>query len=468
MSSKSFINASEYNVVFPHSASMNTYLELFSYRVAESEKLKQEMEECKETMKHIRRTMEEMEMKLKEKEEEVQRLETNREYLKLTLTEATVKGKEMEENEKKLIVRLKEADEKLEEMSLKNKELAQKLCASEGKKESMKSELETFTLVSSVLKSEKKLLKSKIAQLEGHYSFKAFVNENNISHYTGLPTVGTFFWLLSLIPEKLNYYYESSVKVLSREDQLFMTLYKLRRNHSHQSLADWFGVSIFTVSNTITTWVSALHTVLVEGLLGQNMPSLEKVKQSMPESFRKYPNCRMIFDCTEITVQVPGKMSHQNEVYSAYKHRTTFKGLVVSCPNGTIIFASELYPGSTSDAVIVEKCGILEHLTAGDSVMADKGFLIKSLLPAGVGLNLPPFKETPQFTTGQIFETLEIARSRIHIERAIQRAKLFHILDLIPHSLFQFSSAVFQVCCALTNLRYPLIQEVEEAMRQTV
>ncbi|KAK3918331.1 Protein ALP1-like [Frankliniella fusca] len=345
-------------------------------------------------------------------------------------------------------------------------EYKNKLKELQSKLHSQCKELELYAKVSLALKNEQKEFKEKHKTAEERHLFKNFITEENISHYTGLPNLGTYYWLLSLVAENIVYYFGAAVRCLSREDQLFMTLFKLRRNISHQVLADWFKVSLYTVSNVILTWISVLHIILVEGIMNRNVPSLQKVRCSMPEVFRMYPNCRMIFDCTEVEVQVPSLMSNQNEVYSSYKSRTTFKALIVIAPNGTIIYVSDLFPGSTSDKVLVYNCGVLDLLHAGDAVMADKGFPIGDILPPGVDLNLPPFKETPQFTRGQVFQTLQIAKSRIHVERAILRVKYFHILDKIPHSLFQFASKVFQVCAGLTNLRCSLIREVEDAMRE--
>ena len=61
-------------------------------------------------------------------------------------------------------------------------------------------------------------------------------------------------------------------------------------------------------------------------------------------------------------------------------------------------------------------------------ILADKGFLIKDILPAGVDLNLPPFLTTAQFTPEQAVQTRTIARARIHVERAIRRIKCWKIL----------------------------------------
>nr|CAH7768889.1 unnamed protein product [Callosobruchus chinensis] len=88
---------------------------------------------------------------------------------------------------------------------------------------------------------------------------------------------------------------------------------------------------------------------------------------------------------------------------------------------------------------------------AAHLVIADKGFLIKDMLP-----------QAPQFTSEQVVQTRTIARARIHIERAIRRIENYKILNMIPASLIPQSTEVFQVCVALTNLQYPLIREVED------
>jgi len=112
----------------------------------------------------------------------------------------------------------------------------------------------------------------------------------------------------------------------------------------------------------------------------------------------------------------------------------------------------------------VFNCGVLDCLEPGDSIMADKGFLISTLLPPGVAINLPPFKETPQFTPEQIDEGYEVAQARIHVKRGIERVKLYRILDFILQTFFSISSKIFQVCCALTSFRKPLIRDVTESI----
>ena len=91
-------------------------------------------------------------------------------------------------------------------------------------------------------------------------------------------------------------------------------------------------------------------------------------------------------------------MESQSATFSHYKQRHTFKGLIGVAPNGVITYASGLFQGSTSDKQIVRHCGILNLMEPGDLIIADKGFLIQSILPPNVYLNLPSFLTNSQFT----------------------------------------------------------------------
>jgi len=74
-------------------------------------------------------------------------------------------------------------------------------------------------------------------------------------------------------------------------------------------------------------------------------------------------------------------MNIQRDTYSNYKHRNTWKILLGISPNGVVTFVSSLFPGSTSDKIITLKSGLLDQLVPGDLILADKGFLIRDILP---------------------------------------------------------------------------------------
>ncbi|KAF3847237.1 hypothetical protein F7725_020265 [Dissostichus mawsoni] len=108
-------------------------------------------------------------------------------------------------------------------------------------------------------------------------------------------------------------------KALSLEDQVFMTLMKLRHNYTHLHLAALFHCGESTVRNVIVTFIVVLHKLLFKDIMS-TVPSREKNKTSLPSSFRHMQNCRMIVDCTDIKIAIPKQMDIQKETYSAYQN----------------------------------------------------------------------------------------------------------------------------------------------------
>ncbi|XP_044746194.1 uncharacterized protein LOC123307815 isoform X2 [Coccinella septempunctata] len=319
-----------------------------------------------------------------------------------------------------------------------------------------------------LLETENFFLQKRITQLEnesssGAFSFKVIEKDDNLCKlFTGIPTVSIFlatFELLEDIP--LNYYSGWNVEEIPKIDQFLMCLMKLRQNYPRSDLAHRFGVSQATATNIIMTWIHILHAVLFKQL-NSHIPSRKKNQTCLPTAFNMFTNCRIVLDCTEIAMTVPREsMSTQKATYSSYKHTNTWKALIGVAPNWVVTYVSTLYPGASSDKKIVQECGILENLEAGDLILADKGFLIRDLLPDGVNVNIPPFLVTAQFTPTQVEQTESIAKARIHVERAIQRMKTYKILNFIPSSLFEQAGVIVQVIGALTNLQRPLIDEVK-------
>ena len=81
---------------------------------------------------------------------------------------------------------------------------------------------------------------------------------------------------------------------------------------------------------------------------------------------------------------------------------------------GVITYISGVYPGSISDKTIMQRSELLNHLTADNLVLADKGFLIQDL---GVSVNISPFLNNGAFTASEARATKPIAKCRIHVER---------------------------------------------------
>ena len=303
-----------------------------------------------------------------------------------------------------------------------------------------------------------------------HYKRKRYtVSElegNVIRMETGLPTREVFDIVVKhalRFKDSINYFAGWKVESISFEDQIFITLMKMRQNYTNLHLAQLFHCSVATISNIIITFIHVLHEILFDDLM-MSIPSREKNKLSSPSSFRQFESCRIVIDCTDIEVAAPGLMSQQNATYSSYRGMNSFKVIVGVAPNGVITFVSRLYPGSISDKAVVQHSKFLNHLVAGDMILADKGFLIQDIVPHGVHVNIPPFLNNGTFTESEAKATKAIAKARIHVERANARLKDFRILNFIPSFLRCYADILFQLCAALVNLQFPLIKEVCEDM----
>ena len=175
----------------------------------------------------------------------------------------------------------------------------------------------------------------------------------------------------------------------------------------------------------------------------------------MPDVFKqKFPNTRVIIDCTEIAVEAPESWHARSVFYSDYKSHNTYKAVIGITPAGGLSFVSELFPGSVSDREIVCRCGVLNPIfwDKDDEIMADKGFTIRDLLDQiGVKLNIPIFMENnAQFSAEQVIVNQRIASLRIHVERYINRIKNFHILDRpLPLTMHGSANQIFTICSFL-------------------
>ncbi|XP_062573467.1 uncharacterized protein LOC134235352 [Saccostrea cucullata] len=283
--------------------------------------------------------------------------------------------------------------------------------------------------------------------------------------YTSFPA--EVFNILAKLMERMGpftYYAGWSVKGFSVADQLLVTLMKLRLNCRDLDLADRFGTSRATISNIINTYVCALHETLFEGVMkAVGIPSQVKCQGSMPRSFEDFSGARIAMDATEVTQDVPSDLNSQSLSFSNYKSRHTVKAVTCVAPNGALVYCSDLYPGSTSDAAIVDHCNVLNMLQPGDMILADKGFNVFDKLPAGVTLNIPPFLSNKcHFTKEEAELCYKIGRSRIHVERANERIKNYDIIDHIPSQYRHLSTKIFQVCVVLVNLQAPLLKEIAD------
>ena len=157
--------------------------------------------------------------------------------------------------------------------------------------------------------------------------------------YTGLH-VQDFTKLLHIIgeeAEKMDYsgvagesydglHNRQSTRKLSQEDELFLTLCKLRHDFPESDLATRFHVSQPTISRIFQTWVLCLCYSFQEINI---WPSKDHVNKYMPDVFKSaYPSMRVIIDATELPLEKTSNPDVQAATWSSYKNRNTLKLLV--------------------------------------------------------------------------------------------------------------------------------------------
>ena len=273
--------------------------------------------------------------------------------------------------------------------------------------------------------------------------------------YTGVRIVQFFTLVTVLMP------FRKTSITLPVVDQILMTLMKLKLNLILGDIAHRFNVCQSMAS--ISHWIDVMgeqFKVLIPWL------PRETIRATMPLSFKRiYPRTTCIIDCAESTMQRATNHDSRSDTFSQYKSHNTVKYLVAVAHNGLIMFISDAYAGRSSDKFITMDSGFLDYLRAGDEVMADRGFTIRDLLDERrVSLNIPAFTyKRNQLTNEEMTRTRRVANVRIHVERAIQRLKVFKILSqTIPISIAPKLDNILTICAGIVNLRSSLIRVPHE------
>ena len=357
----------------------------------------------------------------------------------------------------------------IRDLKVQNERLSQELLEATGQQEKLTSQVEELAHQNSVLQARV-------------FNADRFISDKDVTFYTGFPSRTVFECVFeSLDPgnngENIIYWHSKSddsdavntsydedapkqgrPRRLNPKAEFFLTLCRLRQGFKEDHLAHLYGISQTTVSRIIISWINFMYLTFSTIPV---WPPRTQIDKHMPADFKeKYPSTRVIIDCTEIRCQMAKSMYLNSELFSSYKNHTTLKGLVGISPGGALTFVSQLYTGHLSDREIVTRSGFLKlPFNRGDAVMADKGFTIEDLLPLGVSLNIPPFLGSKgQMSPEEVVETQTIASLCIHVERAINKIKNFHIWDsVVSFTNFTVVKQMWAVCAMLCNFQNSII-----------
>ncbi|XP_040077607.1 uncharacterized protein LOC120849456 [Ixodes scapularis] len=265
-------------------------------------------------------------------------------------------------------------------------------------------------------------------QPKGFYGYQSLVNHNErvdaLRDLTGV-TAMVFLTLLNLLSKVRG---ERYLK-LGMKSKLLLFLVKMKHGLTFSALGVLFGIHRTSASRIFYTILDVLYVSTQEWTQWFS----RDVHASMPASFQsKYPNCRVIVDCSEVRIEKPSKVTDRVNCWSNYKSDFTLKYLVGITSSGYITFLSDVYGRRASDTYIIANSRLVNLLEPGDMVMADKGFphVKGDLESKDVTLVMPPFaKANEQFTEAEMKETYKDASHRIYVERCIQRIKSFPNLE---------------------------------------
>ena len=128
-----------------------------------------------------------------------------------------------------------------------------------------------------------------------------------------------------------------------------------------------------------------------------------------------------------------------------------------------MVYVSKAWGGRASDKRITQtSADLLDKLKPNDEVMADRGFEIEgTLTPLGVKLTIPDFKGQgrARLSESEGKHSEKIAEARIHVERAIQRIKCYHVLDHECRlTMASLGDEIFTLCAYLVNFQTPFLK----------
>ena len=386
------------------------------YLRAEGEHLRAEYEESLRVEEEKKRKVEEERLKAEEEKQmkaEQQRLEEER--IRAEQEQQRIEEEEKQKREEREAAEKLAAAELLMEFAMQMKEQETQTEGVETMEVCAQTECSSHSI--EMLKGENEELKKKIE--EECFGVNVIQHSDQMTRfYTGLPTWAVFLHIFHFLAA-----YVTASSSLCLEDELFMTLVRLRLGLFLQDIGIRFRVSPSIVSRIFQKWLDVMWPRLSFLI---SWPAREICQHNMPPVFKQlYPNCRCVIDCSEIFIDTPKSFDARSKTYSNYKKHNTIKFLIGITPVGTISFLSQCWGGRVSDKILTQQSGFFNLLEAGDTVLADRGFTIADDLAVhGVKLEIPAFtRGKAQLSQRDVELSKQLSKVRIHVERVIGNLK---------------------------------------------
>ncbi|XP_023319073.1 uncharacterized protein LOC106656777 [Trichogramma pretiosum] len=270
----------------------------------------------------------------------------------------------------------------------------------------------------------------------GIRGFKGYdgLNEESLEYITGV-SLGVFKLLLKVILKcKRGRFFDNNKKCISQENKLLIFLVKMKTGMTFSAISSFFGIHRTTAS---TIFYKLLEFLVIACKEFVPWPTQDEVRGTTPDCFKPdYSNCRIIIDATEFRIEQPPHIDQQIQTWSHYKSGYKIKYVIGCMLGGLITFMSDGYGGRASDV----------QITAASKLMQ----LLESVMP--------PFVQNHHLDEVQREEQRNIARVRIHIERIMQRIRLYKVVDHFTNKMLPHADSIVFMCCVLVNLQPPIIK----------
>lgn len=232
-------------------------------------------------------------------------------------------------------------------------------------------------------------------------------------------------------------------KILSRDEEICLCIFYLRHLPTFEILGMQFNVSKTEANDTFNYWIKVLRKLLPSSLMEEAKGDREKLR-IVKEMLAKQ---ELIVDSWEQPRERPEDNQIQKEYYSGKKKQHTFKGQVITLPEGEDLVDVEVgKQGKASDINIFRKQQ--KKFNGEQKFTGDKGY------QGGMNIKTPQKKPRgKELTDSQKEANKEISSERIYVEHVIRLIKIFRAAKERFRMKENKYEEVILTICGLVRLR---------------
>ena len=136
-----------------------------------------------------------------------------------------------------------------------------------------------------------------------------------------------------------NYHSETYRTGIPSEDQIILTLVRLRHDMIFEVLTYLRGIGKTTAIQYFWCWIDIMYATMKQLI---QMADKDHIFDTIPTVFKSnFPRLASVIDCFKIFIESPRNFLARAQCFSQYKRHCTIKVFISSTPLGTINFLSK-------------------------------------------------------------------------------------------------------------------------------